>query len=115
MADEQANEQASHLVEFVDTPEEVDRVFHAQRKLSLIYGGVFFVVTLAIPVLSITAEWWYDKPIWGGFTLNYLVVALLYHVFYFGLGWAYAVQANALEERILGEEARMAAKGVTSA
>lgn len=96
------------MVDFIDTPEEVERVFKMQRKLSFTYAAIFFAITLTIPLLSITSEWWYAKPIWGGFTLNYLFVALLYHVIYFGMGWAYALQANALEDRVLGEEARMA-------
>lgn len=92
--------------EFFDTPEEVERSFRAQRKLALIYGGIFFATVLLIPYLTVNAEWWYGKPIWGGFTWNYLVVALLYHVFYFLLGLSYALQANKLEEELLGSRER---------
>ncbi|MEN3042321.1 MAG: hypothetical protein ABDH59_03335 [Fervidobacterium sp.] len=91
-------------VEFVDTPEEVDRAYRAQLKLAVTYGIVFFVSVLLIPFLSGSAEWWYGKPIWGGFTLNYLVVAVLFHVFYVILGYFYVKQANALEDKLLGGE-----------
>lgn len=89
-------------IEFYDTPEEVERCFRAQRKLSFTYGAIFFASVLLIPFLSGTAEWWYGKEIWGGFTLNYLVVAVLFHIFYFLLGYFYAKQANALEDKLLG-------------
>lgn len=89
-------------MEFVDTPEEVDRAYRAQLKLSVTYGIVFFASVLLIPFLSGTAEWWYGRKIWGGFTLNYLVVAIIFHVFYALLGFFYAKQANALEDKLLG-------------
>lgn len=89
-------------MEFVDTPEEVDRAYRAQLKLAVTYGVVFFISVLLIPFLSGTAEWWYGKEIWGGFTLNYLVVALLFHVFYIALAYFFVKQANALEDKLLG-------------
>jgi uncharacterized membrane protein (DUF485 family) len=89
-------------LEFVDTPEEVDRHFRAQLKLSITYGIIFFISVLLIPFLSITAEWWYGREIWGGFTPNYLVVALLFNIFYVLLGYFYARQANALEDKLMG-------------
>lgn len=101
-----ADQTAPKDVEFYDTPEEVERSFRAQRKLSLTYGIVFFASVLLIPFLSWKAEWWYGKPIWGGFTLNYLVVAVLFHIFYFLLGLAYALQANKLEDELLGQSDR---------
>ncbi len=98
--------EAREETNFYDTPEEVEACFKAQRKLSLTYGAIFFASVLIIPFLSGTAEWWYGKEIWGGFTLNYLVVALIYHIFYFLLGLAYAYQANNLEDRLLGSKER---------
>lgn len=93
-------------VEEVDTIEEVDRCFQAQRRLSFTYGAIFFIVTLSIPLLSVTSDSWNNTKIWGGFTLNYLVVALLYHVFYWALGLAYTLQANRLEDELLGRSGR---------
>ncbi len=85
-----------------DTIEEVDACFRAQRRLSFTYGAIFFLVTLTIPLLSATSFYWNYFTVWGGFTLNYLVVALLYHAFYLLLGLAYTLQSNKLEEEFLG-------------
>lgn len=93
--------QEGNNVEYFDSPEMVDRCFKAQRKLSFTYGAVFFAIVLLIPLLSSTSEWWYGKEIWGGFTLNYLVVALFFHVIYFFLGLSYARKANRLEDELI--------------
>lgn len=85
----------------IDTIESVDKVFSAQRKLSFTYGAIFFGGTLAIPALTITSEGWYGKPIWGGFTWNYLVVSLLYYVFLWVLAWTYSKQADKLDEKLM--------------
>ncbi len=85
----------------VDTIESVDMVFRAQRKLSFTYGAIFFAVTLFIPASSVWWETWYAYPIWGGFTLNYLVVSLLYYFFLWGMAWAYSKQADALDEQLM--------------
>jgi len=84
----------------IDTIESVDAVFRVQRKLSFTYGAVFFAVTLAIPAMSVWWESWYAVPVWGGFTLNYLFVSLLYYVFLWVLSYAYIKQADALDERL---------------
>ncbi len=85
----------------IDTIESVDAVFRAQRKLSFTYGLVFFVVTLAIPAMSVWWESWYTVPIWGGFTANYLVVSLLYYLFLWGLSFTYIKKADKLDEGLM--------------
>ncbi len=86
----------------VDTIESVDLVFRMQRRLSFTYGAIFFIVTLAIPALSAWAPWWYssDSAIWGGFTLNYLFVSLLYYVFLWVMAWTYSQRADKLDEKL---------------
>lgn len=84
--------------EHIDTIESVDAVFRAQRKLSFSYGAVFFAVTLAIPASSVWWETWYAVEIWGGFTLNYLVVSLLYYLFLWTMCYSYMKQADKLDE-----------------
>lgn len=84
----------------IDTIESVDVVFRAQRKLSFSYGAVFFVVTLAIPAMSVWWKTWYAVPIWGGFTLNYLFVSLLYYLFLWGLSYTYIKKADALDDSL---------------
>lgn len=99
-ADNDSTRQVAFIEEEFDTIEEVDWLFRHQRRLSFTYGAIFFLVTLSIPYLSITSPYWYGTPIWGGFTLNYLVVAVLYHLFYFVLGLLYAIQANRVEQEM---------------
>jgi uncharacterized membrane protein (DUF485 family) len=85
----------------MDTIESVDVVFRAQRKLSFTYGAVFFAVTLAIPASSVWWQGWYSTPIWGGFTLNYLFVSLLYYVFLWTMAWTYSKQADKLDGKLM--------------
>lgn len=93
-----------------DTPEMVDKSFRAHRKLSFTYGAIFFAIVLLIPLLSSTSELWRGKTIWGGFTLNYLSVALIFHFVYFLLGLSFARQANKLEERLINDNVSEVAK-----
>ncbi|MDF1541943.1 MAG: hypothetical protein RQ731_03935 [Anaerosomatales bacterium] len=94
----------------IDTIESVDAVFRAQRKLSFAYGAVFFVVTLAIPAMSVWWESWYVTPVWGGFTVNYLVVSLLYYLFLWGLSYTYIKKADKLDENLSHMADEIAAK-----
>lgn len=89
-----------------DSGPEVDAVFRAQRRLSLIYGGAFLAVTLSIPVLTLLSPFWTSVPVLGGFTLNYLVVAVFYHILYVLIGAGYTLQANRLEKEMLGRRRR---------
>ncbi|HZL04994.1 MAG TPA: DUF485 domain-containing protein, partial [Coriobacteriia bacterium] len=98
--------------EHVDTIESVDLVFRAQRKLSFTYGAVFFAVTLAIPAMSVWWKAWYATPIWGGFTLNYLFVSLLYYIFLWTMAWTYSKQADKLDERLHAMADEITAKAV---
>jgi uncharacterized membrane protein (DUF485 family) len=75
-------------------------VFRAQRKLSFTYGAVFFAVTLALPLLGVTSEWWWKTEILGGFTWNYLVVSLLYYIFLWTMAWTYSKRADKLDENL---------------
>lgn len=86
----------------IDTIESVDAVFRAQRKLSFSFAVVFFIVTLSIPAMSVWWERWYanEYTIWGGFTLNFLFVSLLYYVFLWGMAFLYIKKADALDERL---------------
>ena len=85
------------------TDEELERVnasFLAQRKLSFSFGLYFFLVTLLIPFLSGTAEWWYGTPLIFGLTLNFWTTLLLFHVFYWGLAFVFVRRANRLDEEL---------------
>ncbi|MEW6047376.1 MAG: hypothetical protein AB1609_12995 [Bacillota bacterium] len=85
-----------------DTPEEVEAVFRAQRRLSLRYGAIFFAVTVTMPLLHTFWRFWTDVPVLGGFTLAELSILFLYPAFCIVIGLGYAVEANRLEESVLG-------------
>jgi len=87
--------------EHIDTLETVDVVFKKQRALSFTYGAIFFGVTLAIPTMTVWVESWYAKPIWGGFTANYLFVSIIYFVFLWGMAWTYSKQADKLDTELM--------------
>jgi hypothetical protein len=89
-----------------DSGPEVEAVFRAQRRLGLIYGGAFLSVTLSIPLMTLVSPFWSRLPVLGGFTLNYLVVAIFYHLVYVLIGTGYALQANRLEQELLGHRRR---------
>lgn len=95
----------------MDTIASVDTVFRAQRKLSFTYGAIFFGVTLFIPAASVWWKTWYAVPVWGGFTLNYLFVSLLYYVFLWAMAWTYSKQADKLDERLEHMATEIAASG----
>ena len=78
--------------------EVVEASFRAQRKLSFTFGFYFFFVTLLIPFLSGTVEWWYGTPLVFGLTLNFWTTLLLFHVFYWLLAFVFVKRANRLEE-----------------
>lgn len=99
--------------EHTDTIESVDLVFREQRKLSFTYGAIFFAVTLFIPASSVWWEGWFAKPIWGGFTMNYLFVSLLYYIFLWTMAWTYSKQADKLDDKLMrmADDITAAAKG----
>jgi len=90
--------------EHMDTIADVNEVFRQQRRLSFGYGAVFFIVTLAIPAGSVWVEWWYSTEIWGGFTPNYMFVAILYFAFLWIMAWTYAKQADKLDRLLHVDE-----------
>jgi uncharacterized membrane protein (DUF485 family) len=92
----------SLTTQFVSQQElqQVEKSFSAQKKLSFSFGFVFFLVTLLIPFLSGTSEWWYGAPIFGGLTLNFWTALLLFHAFYWLLAYFFVKRANKLDDDI---------------
>jgi uncharacterized membrane protein (DUF485 family) len=80
--------------------EKVNASFSAQRRLSFSFGLYFFLVTLIIPFLSGTSEWWYGTPLIFGLTLNFWTTLLLFHVFYWVLAFVFVRKANRLEDEL---------------
>lgn len=85
------------------TNEELARVeasFLAQRRLSFTFGFYFFLITLLIPFLSGTSEWWYGTPLIFGLTLNFWTTLLLFHVIYWLMAFFFVKRANHLDEQL---------------
>lgn len=99
--------------EHIDTIETVNAVFVEQRKLSFTYGAIFFIVTLAVPAMTAWVPAWYANSFWGGFTLNYFFVSLVYFVFLWAMAWTYSKQADKLDEKLmsLADEIEAKVKG----
>lgn len=87
-----------------ETLRRVDRIFRKQRRLTFSFAVVFFACIFLIPYLTINAEWWYGRPIWGGLTPNFLVVGVLFHIVYWLMGLWYTIESNRLEEEAVSEE-----------
>lgn len=80
--------------------QKVNASFSAQKRLSFSFGIYFFLITLIIPFLSGTAEWWYGTPLIFGLTLNFWTTLLLFHVFYWVLAFVFVKKANRLEDEL---------------
>lgn len=85
-----------------DTPEEVDAVFRAQRRLSVGHGLLFFAVTALLPVLHVAWPAWTTTAVWGGLTPAFVAATVLYPLFCIVLAASYTMRANRLDEDLLG-------------
>lgn len=99
---QQSSYPSSLTTQFVTAQElaEVERSFTAQKKLSFTFGAYFFLITLLIPFLSITSEWWYAAPIFGGLTLNFWTTLLLFHIVYWLMAFIFVKKANKLDDKL---------------
>lgn len=95
------DEVASALDEF-DTPTEVAATFSTQRRIATGYFAVFLAVTLAVPTLSLTLGWWSQSRLVGGMSPSFVMAAGGLYAFFFGLAFAAASLAGAVEDRMLG-------------
>ncbi len=85
-----------------DTPEEVDAVFRAQRRLSIGHGLLFLVVTALLPVLHVAWPAWSTTAVWGGLTPAFMAATVLYPLFCIILAASYTMRANRMDEDLLG-------------
>ncbi|MDR5683284.1 MAG: DUF485 domain-containing protein [Armatimonadota bacterium] len=84
-----------------DTPEEVEAVFRAQRRLTFGHAALFFAGTLLLPVLQALWDPWVTLPIWGGLTPAFVAATIVYPLFCVLLAISYTMRANRLEEDLL--------------
>lgn len=89
-------------VDEYDTPAEVDATFRTQRRVAVGYFLVFLSVTIAVPTLTLVLDWWSSGRLLGGFSPNFLMVAVGLYAFFFLLAVAAATLATAVEDRMLG-------------
>lgn len=85
-----------------DTPEEVDALFRAQRRLSVSHALLFFAGTLLLPLVQAAWPAWTTSPVWGGLTPAFIAATLLYPLFCIVLAASYTMRANRLDEDFLG-------------
>ena len=85
-----------------DSLEEVDAVIRTLRRTGIQYGLLITAVLLAVPLLALTAPWWFARPIWGGLTLNFITLAVLLNLSFLVVGLAYNRVANRSEDEMLG-------------
>jgi uncharacterized membrane protein (DUF485 family) len=85
-----------------DTPEEVDALFRAQRRLSVNHALLFFAGTLLLPVVQAVWPAWTTREVWGGLTPAFIAATVLYPLFCIVLAASYTMRANRLDEDFLG-------------
>jgi uncharacterized membrane protein (DUF485 family) len=85
-----------------DTPEEVDALFRAQRRLSVSHALLFLAGTLTLPVVQALWPAWTTSPVWGGLTPAFIAATVLYPLFCIVLAASYTMRANRLDEDLLG-------------
>ncbi len=85
-----------------DTPEEVDALFRAQRRLSVNHALLFLAGTLLLPVVQAVWPAWTTREVWGGLTPAFIAATVLYPLFCIVLAASYTMRANRLDEDFLG-------------
>lgn len=85
-----------------DTPEEVDALFRAQRRIGLSHAALFLAGTLLLPAVQALWPAWTTLPLWGGLTPAFLAATVLYPLFCIVLAASYTMRANRLDEDLLG-------------
>lgn len=85
-----------------DSLEEVDAVVRTLRRTGMQHALLVVAMLLAVPLLALGAPWWFARPVWGGFTLNFITVAAVLNVAFLLIGLAYNRVANRSEDEMLG-------------
>lgn len=87
-----------------DAPADVDAAFRTVRRVVVGHFVVFLGVVVAVPVLTLTVDWWSRGRLVGGMTPSFVLAAFGLYVFFFLLAAAAATLSNAVEDRMLGEQ-----------
>ncbi|WP_245975562.1 hypothetical protein [Amycolatopsis palatopharyngis] len=85
-----------------DMPADVDAAFRTVRRVAVGHFVVFLGVVVAVPILTLTVDWWSEGRLVGGMTPSFVMAAVGLYVFFFLLAAAAATLSNAVEDRMLG-------------
>lgn len=85
-----------------DAPAEVGAAFATQRRVAIAYFSVFLLVTFAVPMLTVSLDWWTQARVIGGMSPSFLFAGVGLYLFFLGLGLAAATLADTIERRMLG-------------
>lgn len=93
---------SGRFIDEFDGPAEVHAAFRTQRRAAVGYFVVFLLVTLAVPLLAFTLDWWSSARLVGGMSPSFLMAAVGLYVFFFVLGLLAATLGDGIEDRMLG-------------
>lgn len=96
----------SEIGDEYDMPTDVDASFRTLRRVAAGHFLVFLGVVVAVPVLTLTVDWWSEGRLIGGMSPSFVMAAFGLYLFFFALAAAAATLSNAVEERMLGEQER---------
>ncbi|SFB43077.1 hypothetical protein SAMN05216266_11156 [Amycolatopsis marina] len=85
-----------------DMPAEVDAAFRTVRRVAVGHFVVFLGVVVAVPILTLTVDWWSEGRLLGGMTPSFVMAAVGLYVFFFLIAVGAATLSNAVEDRMLG-------------
>ncbi|PRX50429.1 hypothetical protein B0I33_102550 [Prauserella shujinwangii] len=85
-----------------DMPADVDAAFRTVRRVAVGHFVVFLGVVVAVPILTLTVDWWSEGRLIGGMTPSFVMAAVGLYVFFFLIAAGAATLSNAVEDRMLG-------------
>lgn len=85
-----------------DSPAEVEAAFRAQRRVALSYAGLFGVVILAVPALSLVVGWWSDSRLLVGMSPAFGMAAVGLYLVFFVIALSARSLADDVEDQMLG-------------
>lgn len=93
----------SEIGDEYDMPADVDASFRTVRRVAVGHFLVFLGVVVAVPVLTLTVDWWSHGRLIGGMSPSFVMAAFGLYVFFFALAAAAATLSNAVEDHMLGD------------
>jgi hypothetical protein len=85
-----------------DTPAEVDATFRTVRRIAVGHFALFLGVVAAVPILTLSLDWWSQGRLVGGMSPSFVMAAVGLYLFFFAISVAAATLSNAVEDRMLG-------------